>query len=216
MSMSHLYVGDVHVSSCRDRFDVAEGYYMYLTDYNNGQRCPKYERLCKLLKVFKPRPGLRSARDLDEGGRAVYGHHVDKYEGGMRLAVSVYGDGDDGELLDAEEMPDFEGELTAYEMSICNDLKRDRKGDTAVLDLRGVPTEIALAALDYANGNCGPCPYRSGYSSLECVEEAGEAVVVSCTVNWSPAECDWYGGCYLCGGNHLAFWRGAVEEHLGC
>jgi len=103
------------------------------------------------------------------------------------LFVSVYGD---GALLDATI--DVDGD----------DLRRDDEGPTAILRLTGVPAEIAMAAVDYANGNMGPCPYSDGYEACECLAVAQSSEVVECDVPWSSDECKRLGGCFLCGGDH--------------
>ncbi len=58
-----------------DRFDVAEAYYLFLSEYHEGQNSEKYRRLCKLTESFKPRPSL-SYESLEENGQAIYNNLV--------------------------------------------------------------------------------------------------------------------------------------------
>lgn len=115
----------------------------------------------------------------------------------MRIYVSIYGD---GALLDANaHSPD----------NLRRDEETDEdghKGETAILQLDGVPDSVARRALDYVNGNLGAEPYSDGYEATECIVTAKSSTVLECTVNrpegWSNADCKRLGGCYLCGGMH--------------
>ena len=186
--------------SGHDVFDVAEGYYLYLSEYHEGQWSDKYRYLSMLSKHFSPRMSLHGAESLTAGGRNVYAHHVDK-EGGLSLYITVYGD---GALLDAS-MEDSGGLLHD---KACGECKSCIAGDgcdnnhTCTLELAGVPARIALAAIDYCNGNSGPEPYSDGYEAMECFSEAKTSTVLECEVPWEPTECDRLGGCFLCGGDH--------------
>jgi len=55
-----------------DRFDICEAYYVYLAAHHEGMGSHKYERLCRLLDYFDPRPSLRDVRDLTDNGYAIY------------------------------------------------------------------------------------------------------------------------------------------------
>ena len=55
-----------------NRFDICEAYYLYLSSHHEGQWSAKYERLCKLLSYFYPRPSLRDPFDLSDNGYAIY------------------------------------------------------------------------------------------------------------------------------------------------
>lgn len=55
-----------------DRFDICEAYYIYLASHHEGMGSRKYERLCRLLSYFDPRPSLRDVFDLTENGYAIY------------------------------------------------------------------------------------------------------------------------------------------------
>jgi hypothetical protein len=178
-----------------DRFAIVEGHYLYYSEYHEGQWSDKYRRLSRISRYFNPSPLLHNANDLESEARDVYAALVDKNEGGVDLVVSIYGD---GALLDAclDDDPD--------------DLRvDDEAGDngelqpTARLRLSGVPTLVALAAVDYCrHDNMGPQPYRDGYEAMECVATAKKSEVYECGVGWSPAECKRLDGCFLCGGTH--------------
>ena len=54
-----------------DRFDIAEAYYLALSDCHGGQWSREYERLCRLGCKFRPRPSL-SVETLSENAREIY------------------------------------------------------------------------------------------------------------------------------------------------
>lgn len=54
-----------------DRFDIAEAYYLALSDCHSGQWSKEYSRLCKMQKYFKPRITL-SVESLTDNGREIY------------------------------------------------------------------------------------------------------------------------------------------------
>ena len=178
-----------------NRFAIVEGHYLYYSEYHEGQASEKYHRLSKILGYFNPSPLLHNANDLEQEAREVYAALLDENEGGVDLAVSIYGD---SALLDAsqEDHPD--------------DLQVDDEPDengipqpTARLRLFGVPTLVALAAVDYCrHDNMGPQPYGDGYEAMECIQQAKKREVWECGVGWSPSECKRLGGCFLCGSNH--------------
>lgn len=178
-----------------NRFAIVEGHYLYYSEYHEGQSSGKYRRLSKILGYFRPSPMLHNANDLDSEAREVYAHLVDENEDGVDLVVSIYGD---GALLDASLDDDPE--------DLRTDDEPDENGDrqpTARLRLSGVPTLVALAAVDYCrHDNMGPQPYRDGYEAMECIQQAKKREVWNCGVGWSPSECQRLGGCFLCGGNH--------------
>lgn len=185
--------------------DVAEGMYVYLSEYHEGQDSPEYAQLSRLLKRFNPRNSLRNAKDLNLHGRQVYARMVDKHEGGLTMHVSIYGD---GALLDATLEGDYGNLKHDDEPRRNEDGEPDEDGElepTAVIELKGVPTLVALAAIDYCrHQNLGPQPYFDGYQAMECITTAKESKVISCGVSeyWPPEECDRLGGCFLCGGDH--------------
>ena len=172
-----------------NRFAIVEGHYLYYSQHHEGQASDKYRRLSKILTYFRPSPMLHGAEDLDSEARDVYAALVDEHEGGVDMAVSIYGD---GALLDAslDGHPD--------------DLQVDGEPQpTARLRLSGVPTLVALAAVDYCrHDNLGPQPYRDGYEAMECIQQAKKSEVWECGVGWSASECKRLGGCFLCGSNH--------------
>ena len=178
-----------------DRFSIVEGHYQYYVEYHEGQWSDKYRRLSGILEYFNPSPLLHNANDLDGEAREVYANLVDKHEGGVDLVVSVYGD---GALLDASLDDDPE--------DLRTDDEPEDNGDpqpTARFRLAGVPTLVALAAVDYCrHDNMGPEPYRDGYEAMECIQQAKKSEVWDCSVGWSPSECKRLGGCFLCGGTH--------------
>jgi hypothetical protein len=53
-----------------DRFDICEGWFIYLSENHSGQSCPLYLRLCQLQKWFKPSPFLTRSR-LSENAQAI-------------------------------------------------------------------------------------------------------------------------------------------------
>ena len=199
--MSSVLSCAVSGNSPFDRFAVCEAYYLYLSEYHEGQGSDKYRRLSRLLGYFSPRPSLHSAEDLDLAGREVYARLVDA-EGGVDLVVSIYGD---GALLDASLDGDT-GNLRIDEEPECDEDGHpipDTRQPTAILELSGVPAMVALRAVDYCrHENTGPEPYRDGYEAMECVADAKGKAVWSCDIPWTPEECDRLGGCYLCGGDH--------------
>lgn len=172
-----------------DRFDIAEAWYVYLVQYNEGQASDKYARLSKLLSSFSPRPSLSSWEDLTGEGQEVYAAIIDKHEGGFDMEVAIYGD---GALLDAHVVGEDGDEL-----------REDEDGEWAHIHLTGVPALAAMDAVMYArHDNMGARPYRDGYEAMECCQKAKESSVLSCSVAWSTKECRRLGGCYLCGGMH--------------
>lgn len=60
-----------------NRFDVAEAWYLFLSNYHEGQGSEKYARLCKLLKSFRPSPMLNDEDSLSENGRVIYDNLVE-------------------------------------------------------------------------------------------------------------------------------------------
>jgi hypothetical protein len=199
--MSSVLSCAVSGNSPFDRFAVCEAHYLYLSEYHEGQTSDKYRRLSKLLGYFSPRPSLHGAEDLDLAGREAYARLVDA-EGGVDLVVSIYGD---GALLDASL------DVDTGSLRIDEEPERDEAGNpipdtqqaTAILELSGVPSMVALRAVDYCrHENTGPEPYSDGYEAMECFADSKEKTVWSCDIPWTPEECDRLGGCYLCGGDH--------------
>jgi len=54
-----------------DRFDIAEAWYLALSECHGGQWSREYARLCKLSRSFKPSPMLSVDR-LNENAREIY------------------------------------------------------------------------------------------------------------------------------------------------
>ena len=59
-----------------DRFDICEAWYLYLSEYHEGQNSKKYARLSKLLTCFQPRDSLYDCSDLDTNAREIYDNLV--------------------------------------------------------------------------------------------------------------------------------------------
>ena len=57
-----------------DRFDIAEAWYIFLTDWHDGHGTgwASYGRLSRLLGYFKPGTHLYDESDLSENGRLIY------------------------------------------------------------------------------------------------------------------------------------------------
>ena len=56
-----------------NRFDIVEAYYLFFTEYHEGQWSDKYRRLSKIMTYFRPSPlGVR----LNENGQAIYNNLV--------------------------------------------------------------------------------------------------------------------------------------------
>jgi len=60
-----------------DRFDICEAYFLALSHCHGGQWSKEYERLCKLMKYFKPSPTL-SVETLNENARIIYDNACEK------------------------------------------------------------------------------------------------------------------------------------------
>ena len=60
-----------------DRFDICEAYFLALSHCHGGQWSREYERLCKLMKYFKPSPML-SVETLNENARIIYDNACEK------------------------------------------------------------------------------------------------------------------------------------------
>lgn len=54
-----------------DRFDVAEAYYLWLSEHHQGQGSDRYERLSKMGDYFDPSPNLTYGT-LTENGKSIY------------------------------------------------------------------------------------------------------------------------------------------------
>ena len=59
-----------------DRFDICEAYYLFFTNYHDGQGSDFYYRLSRMLEYFKPSPLLRY-ENLSENGQVIYDNLVD-------------------------------------------------------------------------------------------------------------------------------------------
>lgn len=61
-----------------DRMDILEAYYLFFSQYHEGQWSEKYSRLSNLLSYFSPRPGLMGREQLTENGQAIYDRLVEE------------------------------------------------------------------------------------------------------------------------------------------
>lgn len=62
-----------------DRFDICAAWYIFLSEYHEGQGSDKYKRLCKLLTYYTPAPSLRWS-NLNDNERSIYDNLVRKEE----------------------------------------------------------------------------------------------------------------------------------------
>lgn len=68
-----------------DRFDICEAWYVFLSQWHEGQWSLKYERLCKLTRpgFFKPSPLFSgNPEDLEENAKAIYDSLVERNDAG--------------------------------------------------------------------------------------------------------------------------------------
>ena len=63
-----------------DRFDIVEAYYLFLSEYHEGQGSVKYARLSHILSYFNPSPNVMCG-NLSENAQAIYQNLVDQEEG---------------------------------------------------------------------------------------------------------------------------------------
>ena len=62
-----------------DRFDVCEAYYLFATDYHEGQWSETYRIFGRLQQLrFQPSPGL-SRRSLTSNGRQILASLIRRY-----------------------------------------------------------------------------------------------------------------------------------------
>ena len=61
-----------------NRFDICEAYYLFFTNYHQGQGSDFYQRLSGMLDYFKPAICL-SYDSLTENGQIIYDNLVDSY-----------------------------------------------------------------------------------------------------------------------------------------
>lgn len=54
-----------------NRFDIVEAYYVYFSEWHEGQWSDGYRRLCRMRRYFSPRPSL-SIDTLSANARAIY------------------------------------------------------------------------------------------------------------------------------------------------
>jgi len=54
-----------------DRFDICEAWYLYLSEYHEGQFSKKYKRLSRLTEHFRPSPILKY-NSLSSNGKEIY------------------------------------------------------------------------------------------------------------------------------------------------
>ena len=64
-----------------DRLDILAAYWLYLSQYHEGQWSRSYERLCRLQRRFTPSPLWRGPRDLPANAREIYRQLVVKEHG---------------------------------------------------------------------------------------------------------------------------------------
>lgn len=55
-----------------DRWDIAAAWHLYLQHTHGGQWSPKYARLCKLRRWYRPSPSEEFVDGLSENARAIY------------------------------------------------------------------------------------------------------------------------------------------------
>ena len=55
-----------------DRFDIAEAWYLALSDCHGGQWSKEYERLCKLSRYYTPGMFSPNYASLSENGKEIY------------------------------------------------------------------------------------------------------------------------------------------------
>jgi hypothetical protein len=57
-----------------DRFDIVEAHYAFACDWYNGQACPLYARLSRIVGAlrFKPSPLFKGYDSLTENGQEIY------------------------------------------------------------------------------------------------------------------------------------------------
>lgn len=63
-----------------DRFDICDAWYLFLSEYHEGQFSEKYSRLSCLLKYYSPAPSLYGVENLTENGQEIYQNLVDNEE----------------------------------------------------------------------------------------------------------------------------------------
>ena len=54
-----------------NRFDICDAYYLFFSDYHEGQGSDKYARLSRMLEYFKPSPML-SYDNMSENAQVIY------------------------------------------------------------------------------------------------------------------------------------------------
>ena len=63
-----------------DRFDIVEAWFVFLSEYHEGQGSEKYARLSHILSYFNPSPNVMCG-NLTENAQAIYQNLVDQEEG---------------------------------------------------------------------------------------------------------------------------------------
>ena len=64
-----------------DRFDIVEAWFVFLSEYHEGQGSVKYAKLCHLTSYFKPSPSVTCGDLTTEKAQAIYQNLVDQEEG---------------------------------------------------------------------------------------------------------------------------------------
>jgi hypothetical protein len=64
-----------------DRYDICAAWNLYLQHTLGGQGCPKYPRLCRLQKLFRPAPSEQVPDGLSENARAIYDNLMSQESG---------------------------------------------------------------------------------------------------------------------------------------
>jgi hypothetical protein len=54
-----------------NRFDIVEAYYLFLSEYHEGQASRRYARLCKMQRYFKPAWNF-NWDSLSDNGKEIY------------------------------------------------------------------------------------------------------------------------------------------------
>ncbi len=60
-----------------NRLNIIEAYYLFLSDYHEGQWSDKYRRLCRMNQYFKPGPLLKY-ESLSDDAKEIYDALVEK------------------------------------------------------------------------------------------------------------------------------------------
>lgn len=62
-----------------DRFDIIEAYYLFLSEFHEGQGSDKYRKMCSICRYFRPSPQLRYD-SLSDNAKVIYNRLVREAE----------------------------------------------------------------------------------------------------------------------------------------